>query len=165
MWLHPCQRQNLEEVQDGKRGMVHIEYLVSCNKQRSRHQLQPAQTCREDPDKCRIGLVVWPTLWKSLKGVHLMGAPPRSVGIGLSPLWKGHLIRRRMIRRLVWWMATCPKVGRAPPSGRLLAPGPNRRTYHRVLFLCKLRWCWESEPLRLHPYGWQHRRAELRRLR
>ena len=31
-----------------------MEYLVSCNMQRSRHQFRQAQTCREGPDKGKI---------------------------------------------------------------------------------------------------------------
>ena len=35
-----------------------------------------------------IRCLMCPTLRKSLKGVQAMGDPPRSKGIGLSPLWK-----------------------------------------------------------------------------
>ena len=96
-WLHPCQRQILENVQGVTKVWVkRMDYLVSCNKQRSRHQFQQAQTCRDRPDKGKIKSYCWPTLWKSLKGVHPMGDPPGSMGIGLSSLWKSHLTIGRM---------------------------------------------------------------------
>ena len=82
MWLNPCQRQILENVQGvTKVGVKRMDYLVSCNKQRSRHQFQQAQTCRERPDKGKIksfadlpcgslwrGSIPWeirPVLWES----------------------------------------------------------------------------------------------------
>ena len=101
-----------------------------------------------------------PTMWKSLKGAHDMGAPPSSLRIGLPPLWKGHLIKRRMEARFA--LVTCQKVGREPPSSQLLAPEPSHRICHKVHFPCKLSLCWEAESLHLRPDDRQRRRAELR---
>ena len=41
--------------------MVRLEYLVSCNMQKSGHQLRQAQICKEDPDRGMIGFYVYLT--------------------------------------------------------------------------------------------------------